>query len=216
MNERSLIKMMREIERLMMSKGERTANGLLKAARDLFVINGYGAVSMREIALKLGINAGAIYNHFPSKQEILFRLLEDHMLDLLSQWIITVARCNGDTDQLILKKFVNFHIAFHVDKSKEVFLSYMELRSLNSKNFKRISKLRYDYENLLKNILLVGRKNKKLDFKDAEITTKAILGMLSSLSHWYQSKGRLKTDEIQKIYWDLILSSVQKDRTVYV
>ena len=74
MNERSLIKMMREIERLMMSKGERTANGLLKAARDLFVINGYGAVSLREIALKLGINAGAIYNHFPSKQEILFRL----------------------------------------------------------------------------------------------------------------------------------------------
>ena len=62
----------------------------------------------------------------------------------------------------------------------------------------------------------MGRKNKKLDFKDAEITTKAILGMLSSLSHWYQSKGRLKTDEIQKIYWDLILSSVQKDRTVYV
>ena len=207
---------MREIERLMMSKGKRTANGLLKAARDLFVINGYGAVSMREIALKLGINAGAIYNHFPSKQEILFRLLEDHMLDLLSQWKIRVARCNGDTDQLILKKFVNFHIAFHVDKSKEVFLSYMELRSLNSKNFKRISKLRYDYENLLKNILLAGRKNKKLDFKDAEITTKAILGMLSSLSHWYQSKGRLKTDEIQKIYWDLILSSVQKDRTVYV
>ena len=216
MNERSLINMMREIERLMMSKGKRTANGLLKAARDLFVINGYGAVSMREIALKLGINAGAIYNHFPSKQEILFRLLEDHMLDLLSQWKITVARCNGDKDQLILKKFVNFHIAFHVDKSKEVFLSYMELRSLNSKNFKRISKLRYDYENLLKNILLVGRKNKKLDFKDAEITTKAILGTLSSLSHWYQSKGRLKTDEIQKIYWDLILSSVQKDRTVYV
>ena len=216
MNERSLINMMREIERLMMSKGKRTANGLLKAARDLFVINGYGAVSMREIALKLGINAGAIYNHFPSKQEILFRLLEDHMLDLLSQWKITVARGNGDTDQLILKKFVNFHIAFHVDKSKEVFLSYMELRSLNSENFKRISKLRYDYENLLKNILLAGRKNKKLDFKDAEITTKAILGMLSSLSHWYQSKGRLKTDEIQKIYWDLILSSVQKDRTVYV
>ena len=26
----------------------------------------------------------------------------------------------------------------------------------------------------------------------------------------------ITTDEIQKIYWDLILSSVQKDRTVYV
>ena len=89
----------------MSSKGERTAKGLLEAARDLFVINGYAAVSMREIALKMGINAGAIYNHFPSKQEILFRLLQDHMLDLLEQWKILEAKHEHHSDQLILQTF---------------------------------------------------------------------------------------------------------------
>jgi len=200
----------------MSSKGERTAKGLLEAARDLFVINGYAAVSMREIALKMGINAGAIYNHFPSKQEILFRLLQDHMLDLLEQWKILEAQHEHHSDQLILQTFVNFHIAFHVNKSKEVFISYMELRSLNSMNFLIISKLRDDYENVLRKILELGKKNKNLDFKDAEITTKAILGMLSSITHWYDIGGRLSTREIQKIYWELIYQSVQGDKKINV
>jgi len=199
-----------------LSKGKKTANGLLIAARDLFVLNGYAAVSMREIALKLGINAGAIYNHFPSKQEILFRLLEDHMKDLLEQWNILELECFKLSDQLILKKFVNFHINFHIDKSKEVFLSYMELRSLDQKNFKKISRLRDEYEDILQNILVLGKKNKNLDFDDSQITAKAILGMLSSLSHWYHQKGRLGTEDILQIYWHLIFNSVKTDRKINV
>ena len=195
-----------------LSKGKKTAKSLLVAARDLFVLNGYAAVSMREIALKLGINAGAIYNHFPSKQEILFRLLEDHMLDLLEQWNILEVERSKLSDLLILRMFVNFHINFHIDKSKEVFLSYMELRSLVRRIFSKISKLRDEYESILQNILVLGKNNKNLDFDDSQITTKAILGTLSSLSHWYHQKGRLGAEDIRKIYWHLIFNSVRTDR----
>ena len=195
-----------------LSKGKKTAKSLLVAARDLFVLNGYAAVSMREIALKLGINAGAIYNHFPSTQEILFRLLEDHMLDLLEQWDILEVERSKLSDLLILRMFVNFHINFHIDKSKEVFLSYMELRSLDRRNFLKISKLRDEYESILQNILVLGKNNKNLDFDDSQITTKAILGTLSSLSHWYHQKGRLGAEDIRKIYWHLIFNSVRTDR----
>ena len=195
-----------------LSKGKKTAKSLLVAARDLFVLNGYAAVSMREIALKLGINAGAIYNHCPSKQEILFRLLEDHMLDLLEQWDILEVERSKLSDLLILRMFVNFHINFHIDKSREVFLSYMELRSLDRRNFLKISKLRDEYESILQNILVLGKNNKNLDFDDSRITTKAILGTLSSLSHWYHQKGRLGAEDIRKIYWHLIFNSVRTDR----
>ena len=195
-----------------LSKGKKTAKSLLVAARDLFVLNGYAAVSMREIALKLGINAGAIYNHFPSKQEILFRLLEDHMLDLLEQWNILEVERSKLSDLLVLRMFVNFHINFHIDKSREVFLSYMELRSLDRRNFSKISKLRDEYESILQNILVLGKNNKNLDFDDSQITTKAILGTLSSLSHWYHQKGRLGAEDIRKIYWHLIFNSVRTDR----
>jgi hypothetical protein len=88
----------------------------------------------------------------------------------------------------------------------------MELRSLDRRNFSKISKLRDEYESILQNILVLGKNNKNLDFDDSQITTKAILGTLSSLSHWYHQKGRLGAEDIRKIYWHLIFNSVRTDR----
>ena len=59
---------------------------------------------------------------------------------------------------------------------------------------------------------MLGKNNQNLDFDDSQITTKAILGTLSSLSHWYHQKGRLGAEDIRKIYWHLIFNSVRTDR----
>ena len=88
----------------------------------------------------------------------------------------------------------------------------MELRSLDRQNLQKISRLRDEYEGILQNILLAGKKNQNLNFDDSQITAKAILGMLSSLSHWYHQKGRLGTEDIRTIYWHLIFNSVRTDR----
>lgn len=52
------------------SKGDRTRAEILEAAHDLFVSNGYHGTSMREIAEKVGLALGGIYNHFDSKEQI--------------------------------------------------------------------------------------------------------------------------------------------------
>lgn len=52
------------------SKGERTQNDIIKAARRLFVDQGYHGTSMRQIAEKAGIALGGIYNHFSSKEDV--------------------------------------------------------------------------------------------------------------------------------------------------
>ncbi|MEM7070448.1 MAG: helix-turn-helix domain-containing protein, partial [Pseudomonadota bacterium] len=56
---------------------------MLYHAQQLFVRSGYGATSMREIAFASALAPGAIYNHFATKQDILFQLMHTHMLDLL-------------------------------------------------------------------------------------------------------------------------------------
>jgi AcrR family transcriptional regulator len=58
-----------------LSKGERTRQGVLDAACELFLNQGYSATSMRQIADKAGIALGGIYNHFASKDEIFQELV---------------------------------------------------------------------------------------------------------------------------------------------
>ena len=58
---------------------EQTRERLIEAAQHLFVSNGYGGASIREIADAAGYSQGAFYSNFSSKEEVLLELLRRHM-----------------------------------------------------------------------------------------------------------------------------------------
>ena len=60
-----------------LSKGERTSRAIVDAAYDLIVEQGYAATSMRQIADKVGVALGSIYNHFPSKEEVFVAIIQE-------------------------------------------------------------------------------------------------------------------------------------------
>jgi AcrR family transcriptional regulator len=53
----------------------------MDASIRLFSENGYDAVSMRDIASEVGIKAASIYNHFPSKRDILKSMYEFFIIE---------------------------------------------------------------------------------------------------------------------------------------
>lgn len=56
-----------------------TRTRLIDTARQLFVTNGYGGTSIRDIADRAGYSQGAFYSNFASKEEVLLELLRAHM-----------------------------------------------------------------------------------------------------------------------------------------
>jgi AcrR family transcriptional regulator len=56
---------------------EAVAQGILTAARDLFIAEGYHNVSMRKIAERIEYSPAAIYSYFQSKDDIFFALAEE-------------------------------------------------------------------------------------------------------------------------------------------
>lgn len=181
------------------SKGERTAARILEASANLFAEQGYAAVSMRQIAAEVGIGQGALYNHFTSKQDLLVQILLGHMQGLLESW---QARDPGPASPYArLKAFVFFHIDYHRSRARDVFLSYMELRSLEAGTRGPILAARKAYEAVLIDTLEAGRKAGDFQIEDAKLTAMALLGMLAGLTNWYQEGGRLGFEHIQHHYW---------------
>jgi AcrR family transcriptional regulator len=56
---------------------EAVRRGILDAARELFVAEGYQNVSIRKIAERIEYSPAAIYSYFPSKDDIFFALAEE-------------------------------------------------------------------------------------------------------------------------------------------
>lgn len=184
------------------SNGAETAEKLRNAALELFARSGYAAVSMRAIAAKTGVQAGAIYNHFPTKQHLLNDLLQVHMETLLDAW--QEAEDPGLAPPQALEHFVRFHIRYHLDRSREVFISYMELRSLENENFSAIELLRRDYEKVPRAILERGAADGSFAIIDPQLTTMAMIAMLTGMTTWYRDNGRLSLDEIEAVYVRLV------------
>lgn len=187
------------------SHSDITGPRVREAALSLFAQHGYAAVSMRQIAKEVGVQAGALYNYTPDKQSLLFDLLKGHMDDLLSA---LADEPRQDTPHERLEAFTRFHIRFHLERPQAVFISYMELRNLTPENFAAIEDLRRRYEGVLETILCDGRDSGVFHVADTKITTLAIIAMLTGVNTWYRSGGRLSLPEVEAIYWDMVRKAV--------
>lgn len=185
------------------SKSEITGPRVREVAQSLFATRGYAAVSMRDIASGVGVQAGALYNYTPDKQTLLFRLMYGHMEDLLLAWANEV---KPDEPLSRLEHFTRFHIRYHIDRPDEVFIAYMELRNLTDENFKKVENLRKTYETELTGILQAGQKTGDFVIPDVKLTTMALIAMLTGVNTWYREGGRLDQNAIEQAYWDMVRS----------
>ncbi len=187
------------------SHADITGPRLRSAARALFARHGYAAVSMRQIAAEVGVQAGALYLYTPDKQTLLFDLMKEHLDDLLA----TLAAQPLPADpRARLAAFARFHVAYHLDRPAEVFIAYMELRNLTPENFAAIERLRHRYEDALQAILAEGVAAGVFRVPDARLATMALIAMLTGASQWYREGGRLPRETVAEIYAEMALRAV--------
>lgn len=65
------------MEEPQITKGEQTRQEILAAAKRLFLSQGFTATPMHQIARAAGITKGAIYNHYPGKDQLFTAVLQD-------------------------------------------------------------------------------------------------------------------------------------------
>lgn len=187
------------------SHSQITGPKVREAALRLFARHGYAAVSMRQIAAEVGVQAGALYLYTPDKQTLLFDLMQAHMEDLLAAW---AAEPKGPGPRDRLEAFARFHIRFNLARADAVFLSYMELRNLEPANFAVIEALRRSYEEELAAILRAGAEAGTFRVADARLSAMALIAMLTGVTTWYREGGRLSRAEVEEIYRDMALGAV--------
>lgn len=187
------------------SHSDITGPRIRRAALSLFARHGFAAVSMRQIAGEVGLQAGALYNYTPDKQTLLFELMRSHMQELLeARAKVTPAA----SPMARLENFTRHHIRFHIERSDEVFIAYMELRNLTKDNFAEIEALRRRYEQELETLLRDGVASGDFSVTDPRVATYAVIAMLTGVNTWYRAGGRLSLDEVETLYWDMVRKSV--------
>lgn len=76
-------------------QADATRTALIAAARALFTERGYAATSTTEIVERAGVTRGALYHHFPAKDDV-FRAVFEQLEDEVTQHVARAALAGAD------------------------------------------------------------------------------------------------------------------------
>ena len=156
---------------------------ILQSAAQAFRKQGYKAASMQEIAQSVGIKAASIYNHFPSKQELLRNLLID-MAHRFTTGMDNIHHSSLGTAEK-LEKVIELHIRLTVEHTDAIALITSEWVHLEEPTLSEYRHLRDDYEAKFRDIIETGKKEGLYQAIDTDLILFSILSTLRWLYSWY-------------------------------
>jgi len=188
------------------SNGEKTAQAIREAGTRLVWRHGFEAMSLRQLAAEVGLQPGSLYNHFATKQALLFDIVREHMETLTARLDEALAGHVAPRDRLLA--FAGFHARYHMTRRMQVYVANSELRSLDPDNRAAIVALRRAYERRLEDILDAGRAAGVFTVADLRVTTFALISMMTGICEWYRPDGRMNQDDLVALHVDLVLRAV--------
>jgi AcrR family transcriptional regulator len=170
---------------------------IISEASTLFWDKGYAETSMKDIARACGFRPANIYNFFNSKESILYEILFQEMME-----IITPIKHLEDDEGIHPVECMRMMIENHVkltlgEKSKSKLLFDVGLKNLTPANRKKIIKLRDDYNTIGIAIIRRGKKaGVFMNSIDEKIAVFSIASIIARSRIWYSPKGKYTVDEI--------------------
>jgi AcrR family transcriptional regulator len=186
------------------SDGRKTRAAVHAKALELIVRHGYEALTMRQLADAVGLQAGALYHYYPSKQALLSALVETHLNQVIEA---SGALADEGAAPARLMAFARLHIHYNVLHRQANHVANNELRSLSRENFAAVMKLRTAYEKRLRSILKDGADAGAFAMQDAQVTGAALLAMLNEVIVWFREGGKFTLEESAEIYAEMAVKA---------
>lgn len=181
---------------------------VLQAALRLFVLQGFHATSMREIAAESGLSVAGVYHHYPSKERILVALLDLTMTEL--SWRMEAARSEGTSPDEAFALMVEALALFHAMRSDLAFIGASEMRAFGPEERPRIAALRDRVQHALdrqaEECVAAGTPADGI-----RTATRAIATMCTALPSWFRLDGPLRPQEVAIRYAAFALSMLRSD-----
>ncbi len=181
---------------------------ILKAAASLFREKGYKAASMRDLAVKVGVEAASLYNHIRSKAE----LLHDICFNVASQFVehMTAVETSDENPIMKLETLLRFHIQQMIENFEEVHVTDREWRFLAEPYLSNYQNQRRSYRRRFAAIIEEGINRGEINKIDASTAVLIILHAISGIESWHRSKQKISGAELEENMLTILIEGIKK------
>jgi TetR/AcrR family transcriptional regulator, cholesterol catabolism regulator len=180
------------------------------AAVDLFYRQGALATTVREITSACGLTPGALYNHFASKEELLYLVVRDIHLRL-ERTVTDAQRATAGDPAAELATIVRVYVGMNSGFRQRSRVANREYQLLTAERRAQIVAIRRRLRDRLTDVLLAGGRHGLFelvggdDRAAATLTAVAIGAMCANVSDWARERHPLSVDELRDRYAEMAL-----------
>ncbi|WP_448223416.1 TetR/AcrR family transcriptional regulator [Gordonia iterans] len=189
------------------SKSERTRRRLLAAAVDLFARQGFHGTTTRDLARAAGMSPAAVYVHYPSKEDLLYKLSLAGHRDTLA-----VLEAGDDPDlppAPRLKQLIRVYTHHHATRPHLSRVLNYELAALAPEHSAEIRALRDQISQRIAQVVSTGVTTGAFGTVDGPAVTMAILSLNVDIARWFPHRPEVDPDRLADFYADLALTMVE-------
>ncbi|MBW1771796.1 MAG: TetR family transcriptional regulator [Deltaproteobacteria bacterium] len=181
---------------------------ILESAIDLFYKAGFVKASIRDISQKVGIAKSSVYEHFKSKDDILYQII----IDLNTFVVRELKQAAGMHDSPLesLRAMIFWQVCVTTEKRKEVKIYIEEqyqlpprLRKSALKGHRQVYKLYYDKICEINQDLLPDMNRIAMAF--------ANFGMINWVYRWFREDGEMTIKEVAEVIIRIFFNGILKD-----
>lgn len=183
------------------------------AAIELFYGRGALATTVRDITAACGLTPGALYNHFASKEQLLYVLIRDIHLQVDEQLAALLADEDGDPARQ-LAAAVRLLVAQSASQRERSRVANRDFTSLAEDRRSEITMIRRKMRDRLSDVLEAGLRSGQFvligsqDHAAAALTANVIATMCANISEWSRVNHPLRLPDLQDQYVQMTLRLV--------
>ena len=181
---------------------------ILENATKLFYENGYNNTSIRNLSTATGLSVAGIYYFFKDKNEILFTILDDAIVNLNNS--LEISTSDQDDPEKNLSLMIRNLLEHSVEHKMVITILSREIERLSGKHLLIINRKKREVYDLVKNELAKLERQGKLRFRNLSTAIFAVFSMTNWAIRWYDPHGSLMLEEIASELVQIFFGGVLK------
>jgi AcrR family transcriptional regulator len=186
------------------ANGARREREVLDAATKVFSSRGYADASVQDIADELGILKGSLYHYIDSKEDLLFRLM-DETHEEVEAILAEVQELESDDPLYLLQEYFARQAAYMTGSVAKMSIYYHDLDQLSEARHKDLVRKRRVHEKFVIDLIQQAQARGEVDKTlDPQLTVNFLFGSMIWIYRWYKPNGKIKADDVRQGLADFV------------
>ncbi len=187
---------------------QRRREEVFASAQRLFAERGYHATSVRDIAEALNIQAGSLYSHIETKDDLLFELLTEAADRFFAAIEPIVASELVPLEKL--RRVIAAHVQVVTGSVESASVYSTQWRHLSEPRRSEFTSRRDAYEQMVRSLVRDCIREGTFADVDEKFATLLILSSINWIYQWYRNDGPMTPEEIARKLTDMLFTGLRR------